>query len=339
MNALRRPRRPWPKIALIAFALSVLALGSPTGAQSPTPAPTVPAPTPTPLSVRPWGTPTPTPVPSAPIPIEAPAYHDKLDSTIEELHSMEKASRRPLGTILQNWDKNWTVRREDGKSQTIEGNEFGRRATDAQFSTKKNATRDEVRVVRESFEARRAALDEWLRPDEQGRYFQGADAQTRIKQLEASGQIRTGPSEWEKRVEAFWKAVGDAIAKFGNWLASILPKGSPGAAPNIDPIWIKILFYGAAFALVAAICYLVFRAMGVHLERWRFFWRRPDKRRKVEFVGEDAELLELPPDELLDRARAYANAGNFREALRHAYIRLLLQLDAPWRLALRYAPY
>ena len=49
--------------------------------------------------------------------------------------------------------------------------------------------------------------------------------------------------------------------------------------------------------------------------------------------GEDQALLRLPPDELLDRAQAFASQNNFREALRHRYLSLLLLLDARgvWR--------
>jgi hypothetical protein len=49
--------------------------------------------------------------------------------------------------------------------------------------------------------------------------------------------------------------------------------------------------------------------------------------------GEDAQLLLLPPTELRSRADEYAAQGNFREALRHRYLALLVQLDTRgvWR--------
>ncbi|HEX8465660.1 MAG TPA: DUF4129 domain-containing protein, partial [Abditibacterium sp.] len=57
------------------------------------------------------------------------------------------------------------------------------------------------------------------------------------------------------------------------------------------------------------------------------------KSRVAELEGEDAQLLLLPPDELRLRAEEYAARGEFREALRHRYLALLLQLDARgvWR--------
>ena len=69
---------------------------------------------------------------------------------------------------------------------------------------------------------------------------------------------------------------------------------------------------------------------------WRALGGRLGKRgsrRGVFAEGEDAELLLLPPDELRLRAAQFAKEGNFREALRHLYIALLLGMDASgiWR--------
>jgi hypothetical protein len=49
--------------------------------------------------------------------------------------------------------------------------------------------------------------------------------------------------------------------------------------------------------------------------------------------GEDAELLLLPPEELRQRAEGFAANGDYRQALRHLYLSLLLQLDSRgvWR--------
>ena len=50
-------------------------------------------------------------------------------------------------------------------------------------------------------------------------------------------------------------------------------------------------------------------------------------------VGEDAELLQLPPDELLSRAGQLARKGDFAGALRHRFIGVLVTLDerGVWR--------
>ncbi|RYG00254.1 MAG: DUF4129 domain-containing protein, partial [Caulobacteraceae bacterium] len=62
-------------------------------------------------------------------------------------------------------------------------------------------------------------------------------------------------------------------------------------------------------------------------------WKRRSVKRDAVLEGEDAELLLLPPEELRSRADIYASQGNYREALRHRYLALLLQLDSRgvWR--------
>ena len=152
-----------------------------------------------------------------------------------------------------------------------------------------------------------------------------------------SGVIRTGPTAFQKWWDGVKKSFFDAIERFFRWLSGSLPTASPGSVPSVDPLWIKGFFYLVLAALVGAIGYFLIRPLSVYLSlnwgRWRFFWRRAEARHNIEFTGEDAELLQMPPDELRDRARAFAAQGNFREALRHLYIRLLLQLDARgvWR--------
>lgn len=276
--------------------------------------------------IKPLLRPTPTPTPAT---INVPQYRGQLDKQIGELRQMEKTPVRPLVPWMQNRAKDEIIKRDDGITQKATSGEWDRRV----MRGKGNATKDEVRAVRESLEQRRAALDEWTRRDAEGRYFSGADAQTRIAQLEKSGVIRTGPTAIQQWMSNARKWFSQTIDKLFRWIFGALPSAPSGSVPSIDPIWIKGLFYLVLLALVGAIGYLLIRPIMLHWDRWRFFWRRNDARRKVEFTGEDAELLQLPPDELLERARAFAAQGNFREALRHIYIRLLLQLDARgvWR--------
>lgn len=271
--------------------------------------------------------------PPAPTTITAQKYRDQLDKQIGELKKMENATARPLAPWLQNRAKDYIVTREDGATQKASGGEWDRRA----IETTGNARKDQVRSMRESLEQRRAALDDWTRRDPNGRYFAGADAQTRIQQLENNGTIRTGPTAAQVWWDGVKKGFFKAIENFFGWLSRSLPSAPSGSVPSIDPIWIKGLFYLILIALVGVIGYLLIRPLTLYFslnwERWRFGWRRPNARRNIEFTGEDAELLQMPPDELLERARAFAAQGNFREALRHLYIRLLLQLDARgvWR--------
>jgi hypothetical protein len=270
--------------------------------------------------------PGPTPTPAT---LSAPEYRRQLDKHIAELRRLEKALGRPLKPWLQNRAKDQVIKREDGATQKVSGSEWDRRALDA----KGRASKQEVQAAIQSLQARRKALSEWTTRDANGRYFQGADAQTRVAQLENNGTIRTGPTAFQKWMDGAMKWFGKTIEKFFRWMSGALPSAPSGSVPAVNPELIQGLFYLTVIALLGAIGYLLLRPLIAHWDRWRFFWRRSDARRKVEWTGEDAELLQMPPDELLERARAFAAQGNFREALRHHYIRLLLQLDARgvWR--------
>ena len=279
---------------------------------------------------KPLSRPTPTGTPAT---ISAQEYRAQLDKQIGELHKMEDATARPLAPWLQNRAKDQIVKREDGTTQKASGGEWDRRAIESSG----NARKDDVRAMRQSLEQRRASLDEWTRRDGDNRYFAGSDVQTRIAQLEKNGTIRTGPTAFQTWWDGVKKGFFKLIENFFGWLSRSLPSAPSGSVPSVDPLWIKGFFYLILIALVGAIGYFLLRPLALYLslhwERWHFFGRRPAARRKVEFTGEDAELLQMPPDELLERARAFAAEGNFREALRHIYIRLLLQLDARgvWR--------
>ncbi len=278
----------------------------------------------------PLSRPTSTPTPAT---ITAQEYRDQLDKQIGELKKMEHSPARPLAPWLQNRAKDYIIKREDGTTQKATSGEWDRRA----IESKGNAPKADVRAMRESLEQRRAALDDWTRRDADGRYFAGADVQTRIRQLERTGVIRTGPTATQVWWDGVKKWFFKTIENFFGWLSRSLPSAPTGSVPSIDPLWIKGFFYLILAALVGAIGYFLVRPLALYLslhwDGWHFFGRRSTARRQVEFTGEDAELLQMPPDELLERARAFAAQGNFREALRHVYIRLLLQLDARgvWR--------
>jgi hypothetical protein len=145
--------------------------------------------------------------------------------------------------------------------------------------------------------------------------------------LEKSGEIRTGPLWWQKVVADVQKSIADAFAALTKWLNSLFP--TPTARPNVSAgidKWLWFLFYGLVLAILAAVLWFVWRAFGGK-------WGRRTVRREAVLQSEDAALLLLPLDELRARAEDFAAAGNFREALRHRYLSLLLQLDARgvWR--------
>ena len=219
---------------------------------------------------------------------------------------------------MKGLSDDYVIKRSDGQTQTASGDEFARRSDDASGET----TRGLTERLRESIAARERALDEWSK-----RTYTPADAQSIVNQLEGSGQIRTGPT----RTEQFYFDVRNWFKQkyrdLMSWLGSLMPSGKVGKIPEIDGNWVRAIFTITVLALLAAIGYMVWRAVGGRIGKKR------KKQGAFAFSPEDAELLALPPDELRERAMRFANEGNFREALRHLYIALLLNLDARgvWR--------
>jgi hypothetical protein len=191
----------------------------------------------------------------------------------------------------------------------------------------------QARDLRSAITTRRVALEEWMN-GRNGRFYQPAEAQKIMRDLESSGQIRTGPTAWQKMITDFTDGIKRAVRKVLDaiigWLNGAAPAG-PTQVPKFDERWIKFLFWSTVLSLLVVIGYMLWRTLG-----GRF--GREGARREVRYLdGEDAELLLLPPDELRLRATRFADEGNFREALRHLYISLLLQLDARgvWRYDVR----
>jgi hypothetical protein len=259
--------------------------------------------------------------------LSAEAYHARLARAETALRRMGKEvnqKRNALRSIVQSLSKPQVVRRADGATQAAGTDEWQRLLAEI----KGKPSLAEVRTVREIVVRRRLAIEQWMSP-RNGGFYEPQDAQNLMRQLEATGQIRTGPT----RVQQFWanirtwfkNTIGELLRRIANWLSGAMPS-APRPAPNFDPRWIKFLFYSTVLSLLAVLAYLVWKTLGGR-------WGRQGARREVRFTGEDAELLRLPPDELRDRARQLAGEGNFREALRHLYIALLLVLDARgvWR--------
>jgi hypothetical protein len=244
--------------------------------------------------------------------VAAETYRADLERAIAQLKNLEGRPPRRVVPILRTLAQTRKVRRGDGQTQIASGDEWARWAQ----RLKPSVTRSEVEKLRAAVELRKRALDEWS-----AHTYAPADAQTIVSQLEGSGQIRTGPTWWQQRVADFNKWMRTTWQNFLRWLGGLFPSAAPGQAPKIDPFWIRLFFYCTVFALLSLLIYLTWRAVGGRIGK-------RGTRRGVLAEGEDAELLLLPPDELRERARRFAEEGNFREALRHLYISLLLTLDA-----------
>lgn len=288
--------------------------------------------------------------------VSAEAYRAELSDAVAQLRRMENHRPRPLEPLLKKLIRDLRVKRADGATQDVEAEELSRylnnlnppvivapkpvpkprRGAPVPAPTPilkpskpagSDASRGEVTRVRGALEARLKALDEWARP-KNGSYYASADAQAIVRQLESSGQIRTGPSWIQLKMEEWGRIFNDWLKAIDNWFRSLFPPPKTPAVntPNMDFTWVKYLFYGVVAALFALILFFIYRSLAGR------FGRRLAQR-DVIFEGEDAELLLLPPQELRSRAQIYADEGNFREALRHRYLSLLLVLDSRgiWR--------
>lgn len=346
MIALRPPRFS-PASFVVALAIAASNFDACLHAQTPA---TSPSPIASPVST-PTASPTPSPTaeadpnatptaqPSVPLTSSTiEEYRDRLVRARRLLRAMEDKGPRDLSKVLSPLAKSFRLKRDDGERQTAGGDEWQRRIDDwidSGAAGKSNPGRQEpvsqrvqVQRARLAVAARLRALDDWT-TKRAGKYFApAANAQNIVAQLEASGEIRTGPTALQLWWASVAKWFSDQFEAFVKWVGSLFPSAPTGNIRpiNFNPQLLKALFALAVLGLLAVIGYLVWRAIGGR-------WSRNPARREVRFEGEDADLLQLPPDELTERARAWAAQGNFREALRHLYIALLLHLDGRgvWR--------
>lgn len=253
--------------------------------------------------------------------ISAADYERQLERAAAQLQLLEKSSRRSLQPVLSTLARPQTVRRADGATLTVSGHEWKRYA-ERGVSPRGNATRAQVRAARAAVLLHLQELRAWKSAN-----FAPSDAQGIVRQLENTGQIRTGPTRWEQWKADFVRGVKAAWRRLTRWMDSILPTAPLDRVPTINPKLIETLFYATVGALVLLLFYLLWRAVGGQLGR------RGARHETRHLSGEDAELLRLPPDELRERAHRFAREGNFREALRHRFIALLVTLDARgvWR--------
>lgn len=264
----------------------------------------------------------------APTTLSAAQFRTQLGNARKRLLALEKRSgggARDATNILKSLDRAQIVRRADGATQRANGNRWGALAAGAS-GTDFNVhalSKSEVAQLRRSVELEIAELDAW-NTRTNGAYYKPVDAGAIVKQLEQSGQIRTGPLWWQTQIGAVKKAIGDAFSNFFKWLGGLFPKGTaaPTAAATSGWNFLQFLYWALIVSLLGLLGFLVYRAFAGNLR-----WGGRTKKSEAALEGEDAELLLLPPDELGERAAQFAREGNFREALRHRYIALLLRLD------------
>jgi len=254
--------------------------------------------------------------------ISAEKYADGLRHTIRAL---DKWQNGPLPTlpvlrgVFPSGDER-LVKRADGQTQTARGDSWERVLDEMENShnAKTSVRRGEIRSLRAQIAQRLTALQSWM----QARKLPTANAQSIISKLADEGEIRTGPTA----LQQWWQNVKDAIGSFFHRLFSrSVSRATPSQTPSINSKWAEWLFVSCVLCLLGAIGWYVWRTLGGR-------WVRSAKR-EVRFVGEDAELLQLAPDELLSRADRLAQKGDFAGALRHRFIGLLVTLDehGVWR--------
>ena len=313
----------------VCLALALLASALPTRAQTPPVAPLPPA-----GKI------------AKPVVVSVAQYRAQRVKAREQLVALEKrgGGTRDATKIFQSLDKAQIVRRADGQTQRADGNRWSALAAGvpvtgaAGVSSAPTATapfdvkalqRDEIRQFERALDAEIAEVDAW-NARKNGAYYQPVDANAIIKQLESSGQIRTGPTWLQMRVDAVKQWFADSISNFFKWIASLFPSFTPrvgAAVPDFG--WLIFVFWALVASLVAFLLVAAYRIFAGNIR-----WGGRRKKKDAEALqGEDAELLLLPPDELGDRATQFAHNGNYREALRHRYIALLLRLDGRgvWR--------
>ena len=267
--------------------------------------------------------------------VEAAKYRATLESAQSQLEKMEsgKTSRKGLEALLKSLARpqRLRVRRSDGATQMAGTDQWDRLVMGLQGdSTTPNRAapvkRVDVTQARRAVDERLRALVEWMQPRGKG-FYQAAQAQKIVRDLENTSQIRTEPMAWQSGWASFKAMLSRLIERLGKALFGTVKRTTPTGKMNIDDRWIKFLFYSTVLSLLGVVGWLLWRHLGGR-------WGREGARRDVRFVGgEDADLLVLPQGELRTRAQRFADEGNFREAVRHRFIALLLCLDerAVWR--------
>lgn len=274
------------------------------------------------------------PLPPKSVPtIDAAKYRATLETAKSQLERMEsgKAPRKGLEKLLTTLSQpaSLRVQRSDGAKQLIGNDQWARFVLSLQNDSTGRAaptTRVDVTQARRAVDERLRALNEWMQPRPDG-FYQAAQAQKIVRDLAGTNQIRTQPTG----LQQWWAGFKAAFSNFIKGLSRSVFGAGKSVAPtrpmNLDDRWVKFFFYSTVLSLLGVVGWLLWRHLGGRLGR-------DGARRDVRFAGgDDAELLVLPQGELRTRAQRFADDGNFREAVRHRFIALLLLLDerAVWR--------
>ncbi len=285
--------------------------------------------------------------------ISAEQYARELANAERLLRAQKTVEQRDLKSPLSSLAVRRDVRRQDGVMQRVDGSVWKLFLEESEnylqpkpAPTPKSTpnlppppivvpsigTTPTARAVTDAvalLEVQGRGLQEWAQPSD-GKYLQAsADAAAYLKSLEKQGVIRTGPTGIQKWLQSAWRSLYGVWDNFVDWFDELFSRSSSSNVPTVDPKWAQAIALLAVAGVLLLAAILAWRAIGGR-------WRRAEKPQSL-LKSEDEALLELPPDELLDRAETYARAGNFREALRHRYLSLLLQLEARgvWRYARR----
>ena len=256
------------------------------------------------------------------------AQRVKARDALAALAARTGGGARDATAILKSLDRAQIVRRADGQTQSANGTRWSALVAGAtpakdDFNIK-SLKRAQIQRLQGDLAAEIAEVDAW-NARENGAYYAPVDAGAIVRELEKSGQIRTGPTWLQAQSEAVKQWFLDRLENFFKWLANLFPKSAPragGSSPNLG--WLIFVFWAIIASLLAFLLLAAYRAFAGNV-RWG---GRRKKRAEEQLQNEDAELLLLPPDELNQRAAQFASDGNFREALRHRYIALLLRLDS-----------
>ena len=268
----------------------------------------------------------PIPKKAAPVTVSVAQFRAQLDAARAQLSALEKRSgggKRDARKIIKSLDRAQTVRRADGATQSANGNSWGALAAGARDLDIKALSKDQTARLRRSLELEIGELDAWSTP-KNGAYFKPVDAGAIVKDLESSGQIRSAPFWWQSLIFSVYKGIGDAFSNFFKWLSKLFPTGAsaPTAAATTGWNFLQFFYWALMISLLGLLGFIIYRVFAGNVR-----WGGRKSKASADLQGEDAELLLLPPDELGERAAQFAREGNFREALRHRYIALLLRLD------------
>lgn len=254
--------------------------------------------------------------------ISAEQLAAELRAQIDKLDAWQKSGAPTLPQLrgLFPTTDERRIKRADGTTQTSSGAQWDRFFDKIEYSNsaQKRVKKSEIQSLRQMLAQRLLGLQRWMKGDA----YQPTAAQSIVSTLSDEGAIQTGPTT----LQLWWQSVKDAI---GNFFNNLFKRTTAAATPskplNINPNWANWLFASCVLCLLGAIGWYLWKTLGGK-------WVR-GARREVRFVGEDAELLQLPPEELLSRAAQLARQGDYAAALRHRYIGVLVTLDerGVWR--------